>query len=95
MNNSEQHEAIELLENKTAYTQSELLALAQRDKNTKRKFLLVNRKQGKHLAAAPAEVLALFAQLGQSYWLCGNGDSYWGSGSGTIYRSGAAFANQP
>ncbi len=65
MNNSEQHEAIELLENKTAYTQSELLALAQRDKNTKRKFLLVNRKQGKHLAAAPAEVLALFAQLGQ------------------------------
>lgn len=65
MNNLEQQETIELLENKTAYTQSELLALAQRDNNKKRKFLLVNRKQGKHLAAAPAEVLALFAQLGQ------------------------------
>ena len=64
MNNLTQR-TVEILENKTAYTQDELLALAQRNNNTKRKFLLLNRKQGKHLAAAPAEVLALFAQLGQ------------------------------
>lgn len=64
MNNLNQR-TIELLENKTPYTQDELLALAQRNNNTKRKFLLLNRKQGKHLAAVPAEVLALSAQLGQ------------------------------
>lgn len=63
MNNLEQNR-IELLENKTIYPAEELLVLAQRDNNTKRKFLLVNRKQGKHLAAPPQEVLALFAQLG-------------------------------
>lgn len=56
---------VELLENHTPYAQDELLALAQRNNNNKRKFLLLNRKQGKHLAVAPDEVLTLFKQLGQ------------------------------
>lgn len=59
------NDMLTLLENDTNYDQEALLVLAQRDNNSKRKFLLVNRLQGKHLATDPKEALQLFALLGE------------------------------
>lgn len=56
---------ISVLENKTPWPFEEIISVAQRDKNLKRKFLLVNQKQAKHLPVAPNAALEMFAALGE------------------------------
>lgn len=56
---------IVVLENGTKEIPEDFIKLAKRDQNNRRKFLLVNSRQGKHLPAVPADALALFAQLGR------------------------------
>ncbi len=50
-------------ENLSGYKLDELTALAVREKNAKRKNLIVNNYQAKHVPAAPSETLRLFERL--------------------------------
>lgn len=56
---------IEVLTNASSFSFEELIHVAQRDNNSKRQFLLVNGKQGKHLPTDATQTLALFEQLGE------------------------------
>lgn len=48
------------------YTQHELVAIAKRENNKKRTYLLVNPLQGKHIPVFPKDALTLFQCLSQS-----------------------------
>lgn len=50
---------------KTSYTESRLAAVAKRENNNKRKYLVVNRLQGKHIPVSPGETLEMFAELAE------------------------------
>lgn len=52
------------LKNETKYSVQEMISVVQREKNTKRSYLLANKKQAKHLPSIPSETMALFQQLG-------------------------------
>lgn len=45
------------------YTEQELVAVAKRENNTKRPYLVVNRLQGKHIPASPGKMAAMFQEL--------------------------------
>lgn len=45
------------------YTERDLVRIAKRENNNKRKYLVVNRLQGKHIPVKPQEALALFRAL--------------------------------
>lgn len=47
------------------YQESELVRIARRDNNPKRNFLVINRRQGKHVPASPKEALEMFQDLAQ------------------------------
>lgn len=45
------------------YTEKQLVAVARRENNTKRNYLVVNRLQGKHLPVSPKEAMRMFGEL--------------------------------
>ena len=45
------------------YSESDLVKIAKRENNNKRKYLVVNPLQGKHVPVSPTEALSLFSQL--------------------------------
>lgn len=45
------------------YTEKELVRVAKRENNNKRKYLVVNRYQGKHIPVVPSEALKMFGEL--------------------------------
>lgn len=45
------------------YTEQELVRIARRENNNRRKYLVVNRLQGKHIPVKPCEALAMFRAL--------------------------------
>lgn len=47
------------------YTEKDLVAVAKRENNTKRKYLVVNKLQGKHIPVDPRKSLAMFTELAQ------------------------------
>ena len=47
------------------YTEKELVKIAKRENNNKRKYLVVNNLQGKHIPAKPAETFAMFDELAE------------------------------
>jgi len=47
------------------YTEKDLVAVAKRENNTKRKYLVVNKLQGKHIPVDPRKSLAMFNELAQ------------------------------
>lgn len=46
------------------YKESELVRIAKRENNNKRKYLVVNKLQGKHIPVKPSSAIAMFTQLG-------------------------------
>lgn len=48
------------------YTEQDLVRIAKRENNNKRKYLVVNRLQGKHIPVEPHEALAMFRALAGS-----------------------------
>jgi hypothetical protein len=42
------------------YTEEDLVGIAQRENNNKRKYLVVNKLQGKHVPVVPSEAMKLF-----------------------------------
>ena len=47
------------------YTEKDLVAVAKRENNTKRKYLVVNKLQGKHIPVDPRKSLTMFNELAQ------------------------------
>lgn len=47
------------------YTEQELVAIAKRENNTKRNYLVVNRLQGKHVPVSPGKMSAMFLELAE------------------------------
>ena len=47
------------------YTEKDLVAVAKRENNTKRRYLVVNKLQGKHIPVDPKKSLAMFSELAQ------------------------------
>ena len=47
------------------YTEAELVRIAKRENNTRRKYLVVNRLQGKHIPVSPKEALQMFRSLAE------------------------------
>ena len=47
------------------YTEKDLVAVAKRENNTKRKYLVVNKLQGKHIPVDPRKSLEMFTELAQ------------------------------
>lgn len=47
------------------YLEKDLVAIAKRENNQKRNYLVVNRLQGKHIAVSPKQTLAMFSELGE------------------------------
>lgn len=47
------------------YTEAELVRIAKRENNTRRKYLVVNRLQGKHMPVSPKEALQMFRSLAE------------------------------
>ena len=45
------------------YTERNLVRIAKRENNQKRKYLVMNRLQGKHIPVKPHEALAMFQAL--------------------------------
>lgn len=45
------------------YKEEELVRIAKRENNNKRKYLVVNRLQGKHIPVSPGEAFSMFRQL--------------------------------
>ncbi len=45
------------------YTEKQLVAVAKRENNTKRNYLVVNRLQGKHVPVSPGEAMQMFEEL--------------------------------
>lgn len=54
-----------ITENLSGYDRHELFSVAKRENNAKRKGLLVNHLQGKHIPVAPSKALKLFDRLAQ------------------------------
>lgn len=49
------------------YTEEELIRIAKRKNNKKRKYLIINPLQGKHIAAKPSKSLELFSNLAEQF----------------------------
>lgn len=47
------------------YTEKDLVGIAKRENNNKRKYLVVNKKQGKHVPVSPKESLGMFEKLAE------------------------------
>lgn len=47
------------------YTEQQLFSIARRENNTKRKYLVVNRLQGKHIPVSPGAALGMFRELAE------------------------------
>ena len=47
------------------YSEENLVVLAKREGNKKRKYLVVNRLQGKHIPVCPSAALEMFEALAQ------------------------------
>lgn len=47
------------------YIEAELVRIAKRENNTRRKYLVVNRLQGKHIPVSPKEALQMFRSLAE------------------------------
>lgn len=47
------------------YSESELVAIAQRENNNKRNYLVINKLQGKHIPAVPSKALKMFYELAE------------------------------
>ena len=47
------------------YTEAELVRIAKRENNTRQKYLVVNRLQGKHIPVSPKEALQMFRSLAE------------------------------
>lgn len=47
------------------YTEAELVRIAKRENNTRRKYLVVNRLQGKHIPVSPKDALQMFRSLAE------------------------------
>lgn len=47
------------------YRREDVVAVAKRENNNKRKYLVVNRKQGKHMPVSPGEAMAMFHVLAE------------------------------
>lgn len=47
------------------YTEQELAAVAKRENNKKRSYLVVNRLQGKHVPVSPGKALRMFGSLAE------------------------------
>ncbi len=47
------------------YTENDLVRIAKRENNNKRKYLVVNQLQGKHVPVLPSKALDMFQQLGR------------------------------
>lgn len=47
------------------YSEEELVAVARRENNKKRKYLVVNKLQGKHIPVLPSKAFAMFYALGE------------------------------
>lgn len=47
------------------YTEQELVAIAKRENNTRRNYLVVNRLQGKHIPVSPGKMSAMFGELAE------------------------------
>ena len=45
------------------YQEQDLVTVAKRENNTKRNYLIVNRRQGKHIPVCPKEALEMFSAL--------------------------------
>ncbi len=45
------------------YTEKQLAAVAKRENNTKRNYLVINRLQGKHIPVSPREAMQMFGEL--------------------------------
>ena len=54
---------LEITENRSSFSDSELARMVKRDNNSKRNYLIVDSIQGKHIPAVPADVLKLFSEL--------------------------------
>ena len=54
---------LSVTENKSTFSDQDLVQMVRRENNPKRNFLLVNSKQGKHIPADPHDVMILFSQL--------------------------------
>lgn len=54
---------LEIRENRSSFSDSDLVRMVKRDNNAKRNYLLVDSRQGKHIPADPSEVLKLFSEL--------------------------------
>ncbi|MCI8327597.1 MAG: hypothetical protein HFI37_07455 [Lachnospiraceae bacterium] len=48
-----------------SYTERELVAIARRENNQKRVYLVLNRLQGKHIPVSPAKAFSMFDALGE------------------------------
>lgn len=47
------------------YSENELVAIARRENNNKRNYLVINKLQGKHIPVAPSKALKMFYELGE------------------------------
>lgn len=54
---------LSVTENKSTFSDQDLVQMVRRENNPKRNFLLVNSKQGKHIPADPHDVMIIFSQL--------------------------------
>lgn len=57
-----------ILENKTSYDPIELIGIAERENNTKRRYLYVNRLQAKHVPVSPHKMIDLSQALGRELY---------------------------
>ena len=67
------------------YKEKQLVGIAKRENNTKRKYLVVNRLQGKHIPVSAKEAFRMFSELAAqvrgtsaSCRVCGDGYGDWG-----------------
>lgn len=56
---------IEIIKNKSVFSDSDLIRVVRRENNAKRNYLLVNSMQGKHVPANPDNVLKLYNELAE------------------------------
>ncbi len=54
---------LKVFENRSSFSDEELVKQVKRDNNSKRNYLLVDSMQGKHVPADPADVLRLYSEL--------------------------------
>lgn len=55
---------MQIIENKTHFHNDEIISISQRENNNKRKYLIVNPLQAKHIPVSPEKSLKLFRELG-------------------------------